>query len=47
MYLSYNIDQIHQLLNESKKWIVSYKKDRNEYYATYIFMVQKYEIRWP
>jgi hypothetical protein len=21
MYLSYNIDQIHQLLNESKKWL--------------------------
>jgi hypothetical protein len=26
MYLNYNIDKIYQLLNESKKWIVSYKK---------------------
>jgi hypothetical protein len=26
MYLNYNVDQIHQLLNEYKKLIVSYKK---------------------
>jgi hypothetical protein len=31
MYLSYNVDQIHQLLNEYKKLIVSYKKDRREH----------------
>jgi hypothetical protein len=31
MYLTYKIDQIHQLLNESKKRIISYKQDRREY----------------
>jgi len=25
MYMVYNIDQIHQLFNEPKKWIVYYK----------------------
>jgi hypothetical protein len=30
MYLSYNIDQIDQLLNESKKYVVFYKKERRE-----------------
>jgi hypothetical protein len=36
MYLSYNIDQIHQLLNESKKWIVSYKNEHGESIYLYI-----------
>jgi hypothetical protein len=28
MYLSHNIDQIYQLLNKYKMWIVFYKKDK-------------------
>jgi hypothetical protein len=32
MYLSYNTDQIHQLLNESKNWIVSDKRKGREYF---------------
>jgi hypothetical protein len=35
MYLSYNIDKIHQLLNGSKKWIVSCKKEQREYIYIY------------
>jgi hypothetical protein len=31
MDLKYNIDQTHQLSNESKRWIISYKKDRIKY----------------
>jgi hypothetical protein len=30
-YLNYNIDQIYKLLNESKNWIVYYKKERRKY----------------
>jgi hypothetical protein len=31
MYLVYNMNQIRQSFNESKKSIVSYKKDQNSY----------------
>jgi len=32
MYMDYNKNQIHQLFNESKNWIISYNKDQREYY---------------
>jgi hypothetical protein len=32
MYPTHNIDQVHQLFNESKKKKVPYKKDENEYF---------------
>jgi len=31
MYLVNNIDQIHHLMNESKKLIFTYNSDRKEY----------------
>jgi hypothetical protein len=31
MFLVYNTDYIHRLLNESKKWIVTYIWDQREY----------------
>jgi hypothetical protein len=31
MYLVYNIDQIHKVFNEHKKFCVAYKYDRIEY----------------
>ena len=33
MYVVYNKDHIHHLLNESKKWKVSYIWDQREYYV--------------
>jgi len=31
MYVAYNIDHIHYLLNESKKYIFAYNSDRRVY----------------
>jgi hypothetical protein len=53
MYLNYNIDQIHQLLNEFKKRIVSYKRIREtvldtiqifKYKINLNFIIRKYKI---
>jgi hypothetical protein len=39
MYLVYNIDQIRQLFNESKKSIVSYKKDQNRFERSFVSLI--------
>jgi hypothetical protein len=35
MYLTYNMDQIHQFFNESKKLFFAYNSDQREYTPLY------------
>jgi hypothetical protein len=44
MYIVYNIDHIHHLLNEPKKLKFVYNSDRREYKITETQMSNLYEI---